>query len=104
MGKIGIKEELLQKTEQEYEIDEPPLFKVILHNDDYTTMEFVVQVLMEIFHKSIEEATDIMLRIHHENSCICGVYPKEIAETKVEMVHTKAKAKDFPLLANYEKA
>ena len=104
MNKTNTKEDLLQKAKLERQIDEPPLFKVILHNDDYTTMEFVVQVLIEIFRKSVEEATDIMLRVHNENLGVCGIYAKEIAETKVEIVHAKANASGFPLLASYEKA
>lgn len=97
-------EEPLKEPIQQLDINEPRMFKVLLYNDDYTTMDFVVRVLMEIFHKTHEEATDIMLRVHNEGIGVCGVYPKEIAETKVEMVHTMASLNGFPLLAGYEEA
>ena len=79
------------------ETREPPLYRVLLLNDDYTTMEFVVQVLMSIFGKSVEEATRIMLNVHHRGSGVCGVYPFEVAETKVETVHSLARERGFPL-------
>ncbi|MGQ9744467.1 MAG: ATP-dependent Clp protease adapter ClpS [Dissulfurimicrobium sp.] len=97
-------EELLKEPAQQLDTDEPRMFKVLLYNDDYTTMEFVVRVLMEIFYKTQEEATNIMLRVHNEGVGVCGIYPKEIAETKVEMVHTMAAINGFPLLARYEEA
>ncbi|MGB9712074.1 MAG: ATP-dependent Clp protease adapter ClpS [Dissulfurimicrobium sp.] len=106
MSKRLAKEGPLQALELELDqnIQEPPMFKVLLYNDDYTTMEFVVKVLMEIFNKSQQEATNIMLRIHNEGSGVCGLYPKELAETKVEMVHALAAANGFPLLASCEEA
>jgi len=76
---------------------EPPLYRVLLLNDDYTTMEFVVQVLMTVFSKSVAEATRIMLDVHHRGSGVCGVYPFEVAETKVETVHSLAHQKGYPL-------
>lgn len=97
-------EELLKEPVQQLDIDEPRMFKVLLYNDDYTTMEFVVRVLMEIFYKTREEATNIMLHVHNEGLGVCGVYPREIAETKVEMVHGMAAINGFPLLAGYEEA
>jgi ATP-dependent Clp protease adaptor protein ClpS len=78
-------------------IKEPSMFKVILLNDDYTTMEFVIEILMLVFAKSIEAAMEIMLNIHHQGSGLCGVYPLEIAETKVETVHSLARERGFPL-------
>jgi ATP-dependent Clp protease adaptor protein ClpS len=78
-------------------IKEPSMFKVILLNDDYTTMEFVIEVLMLIFAKSLEAAMEIMLNVHQQGSGVCGVYPHEIAETKAETVHSLARERGFPL-------
>lgn len=81
----------------------PPMYKVILHNDDYTTMEFVVEVLMNIFGKSLEKATQMMLNIHNRGKETCGIYPREIAETKVETVHSLASTRGYPLRSTMEK-
>jgi ATP-dependent Clp protease adaptor protein ClpS len=75
----------------------PRLYKVVLLNDDYTTMEFVVEVLQTIFSMSRERATQVMLKVHQEGSAVCGVYPKDIAETKVEQVLAFAKQHGHPL-------
>ncbi|MBW2565209.1 MAG: ATP-dependent Clp protease adaptor ClpS [Deltaproteobacteria bacterium] len=72
-------------------------------NDDYTTMEFVVEILMLVFTKSVEEATQIMLNVHRIGVGLCGVYTYEVAETKVETVHALAKERDFPLKCSMEK-
>ena len=88
----------------EYDIREPALYKVLLHNDDYTTMEFVVYVLMQVFHKSVEEATRIMLNVHEKGIGVCGLYPYEIAETKVETVTRMARENGHPLKCTMEKA
>ncbi len=85
------------------EIKEPSKYQVLLHNDDYTTMDFVVEILEEIFHKSPSEATQIMLNVHYNGIGVCGVYTKEIAETKVHVVHERARKAGFPLRASYEK-
>jgi len=84
------------------EVKEPPMYKVLLHNDDYTTMEFVIEVLMQVFAKTLEAATEIMLNVHHKGIGVCGVYPLEIAETKVETVHSLAKERGFPLRCTLE--
>jgi len=84
------------------ELQEPQLFKVLLHNDDYTSMDFVVEVLMGIFHKTHQQAEQIMLQIHEKGKAICGVYTYEIAQTKVEQVRQLAKQNEFPLLATME--
>jgi ATP-dependent Clp protease adaptor protein ClpS len=84
------------------ELDEPPLYRVLLHNDDYTTMQFVVEVLMAVFNKSMEEATRIMLIVHQKGAGLCGVYPLEIAETKVNTVETLARENGFPLKCSME--
>lgn len=82
----------------------PPLFRVLMHNDDYTTMEFVVQMLEQVFHKSLQEATVIMLNIHHKGVGHCGTYPFEIAETKVGRVHNQARKEGYPLKCSLEEA
>ncbi len=78
------------------------LFKVILHNDDYTTMEFVVRILEGVFLKQPAEAYRIMMLVHTRGWGICGVYPLEIAETKVAAVHDRAREQGFPLRASLE--
>jgi len=85
-------------------IKEPPLYKVLLHNDDYTTMDFVVDVLITVFHKSEAEAEKIMLNVHKKGVGVCGVYPYELAETKVETVTALAKNSGYPLKSTMEKA
>lgn len=85
------------------DIEEPPMYRVLLHNDDYTTMQFVVELLMIVFHKTLEEATRIMLNIHQSGIGVCGVYSYEVAETKVETVHELARERGFPLKCSMEK-
>jgi len=84
------------------ELQEPVMYKVLLHNDDYTSMDFVVEVLMGIFHKTHEEAEQIMIEIHEKGMGTCGVYIFEIAQTKAEQVKQLAKQNEFPLLATIE--
>ena len=86
------------KTEKK----EPALYKVILLNDDYTTMDFVVFVLMKHFAKSHAEATHVMLQVHHKGRGEAGVYPKDVAETKVEDVTAEARAQGMPLMLTTE--
>jgi ATP-dependent Clp protease adaptor protein ClpS len=85
------------------DIAEPPMYRVLLHNDDYTTMQFVVELLMVVFNKSMEEAIRIMLHVHQSGIGICGVYSFEVAETKVETVHGLARERGFPLKCTMEK-
>ncbi|MFA5233941.1 MAG: ATP-dependent Clp protease adaptor ClpS [Sulfurimonas sp.] len=80
----------------------PKKYKVLILNDDYTSMEFVIDVLMSIFHKSYQEAEAIMLEVHKKDKGVCGVYTHEIAETKVMQVHKKARDSGFPLRAEME--
>ncbi len=80
----------------------PKKYKVLILNDDYTSMEFVIDVLMTIFHKSYQEAESIMLEVHKKDKGVCGVYTYEIAETKVMQVHKKARDSGFPLRAEME--
>lgn len=75
----------------------PPLYQVVLLNDDYTPMEFVVKVLQKFFGKGQEEATRIMLKVHHEGRGVCGVYPRDIAATRIAQVGQYARARQHPL-------
>ena len=95
-------EELVEKTRPKTE--KPPLYKVILHNDDYTTMQFVIEILESIFHKASADAFRIMMQVHREGQGICGTYSYEVAETKVAQVHEEARANGFPLRASMEEA
>jgi len=96
----------LPKYEEELdialELQEPQMYKVLLHNDDYTSMDFVVDVLTGIFHKTQQQAEQIMWQIHEKGKAIVGVYTYEIAVTKVQQVKQKAKQNEFPLLATVE--
>lgn len=91
-------------TEKKQQVQEPSLYKVLLHNDDYTTMEFVIMVLESIFHKSTGEATKIMLNVHQQGIGIAGIYTREIADTKIHIVHDLARKNEFPLKCSMERA
>ena len=93
-------EEVISETRDE--IDEPSMYKVLLHNDDYTTMEFVVEILMVVFKKSPEESVEIMLNVHQKGIGICGIYTYEVSETKVNTVHDLARENGFPLKCTME--
>jgi ATP-dependent Clp protease adaptor protein ClpS len=105
MADKDLNTDIFEETEtiEEIKTEEPPLYKIILHNDDYTTMEFVVQVLKEIFHKNEEESIAIMLHVHHNGFGIAGIYTKEIAETKLHLTTEMARENGFPLLVTMEK-
>ena len=92
------------KERPQVQKQEPPTFKVVLLNDDYTTMEFVVGVLETVFQKSPAEAFRVMMNVHLNGRGIAGVYPWEIAETKVETVTTLARQAGYPLKAVTEEA
>jgi len=81
----------------------PPMFRVIMLNDDYTPMEFVVSLLVEFFHHSDETAVKLMMDIHQKGSAICGIYPKDIAESKVMQVETYCRKHGHPLCCQYER-
>lgn len=91
-------------TQQDIDLEEPKLYKVLLHNDNYTTMEFVVHVLETIFYKNVTEATRIMLNVHQQGIGVCGIYPYDVAESKVAQVHRMAKQNQFPLRSSLEEA
>ncbi len=95
-------EELDLEQETREKIDKPRLWKVLLHNDNYTTMDFVVLVLITVFHKSESEAIRIMLDVHHKGIGLVGVFPYEIAESKVAKVTALAQQAEFPLLCTME--
>ena len=90
-------------TETRRRVARPPRYKVLLYNDDYTPMEFVVSMLERIFGKGPSEATQIMLKIHNSGHGVAGVFVQEIAETKVVAVHKEAEARGYPLRAGTEK-
>jgi ATP-dependent Clp protease adaptor protein ClpS len=81
----------------------PPLFKVMMLNDDYTPMDFVVEVLKTIFHQPHEEAVSVMLNIHHQGAGLCGIYTRDVAETKIEMVENLAREQEYPLQCRLER-
>jgi len=91
---------ILEGTRQENH--KPPLYKVLLLNDDYTTMEFVTQVLENLFHKTPAEAHRTMMQVHTQGRGLCGIYSYEVAETKVAMVQDLARRENFPLQAVFE--
>jgi ATP-dependent Clp protease adaptor protein ClpS len=96
------REGIEEQVEEQLEL--PPMFKVLLHNDDYTTMEFVVEILRLVFNKDLTEATRIMLLVHKTGHGVCGVFTEDVAETKVEIVHHLAGKSGFPLRCSMEEA
>ena len=91
-------------TKKKKKVTKPPRFKVLMHNDHYTTMEFVVWVLTGIFRRNEAEATRIMLHVHKNGMGVAGVYTKEIAESKCRKVTELARLNEFPLQCTYEEA
>lgn len=89
---------------QALRVKPPRMFQVVLVNDDFTPMEFVVMVLQEYFLLGLEAATQVMLKIHHEGRAVCGVYTKDVAATKVELVQTAARRSGHPLQCFMEAA
>ena len=98
----GNKTKAAGKTKQQ--ISTPSLFKVLMHNDDYTTMEFVIEVLRDIFNKPAADAEKIMLTIHFQGFGHCGIFPYAIAETKADQVRLRARKAGFPLRCSLEEA
>lgn len=97
---LDVEEDTLTDTR----VGEPSLYKVILLNDDFTPMDFVVSVLTQFFQKNEEEATRIMLNIHNQGAGLCGVFPREIAETKVAQVNQFSRQSGYPLKCTMEQA
>lgn len=91
-------------TKTRSQVKRPAMFKVVLLNDDYTTMEFVVEVLQKFFQKTVDEATRIMLHVHYKGTGVCGIYPREVAETKVSQVIDYSRKHEYPLQCTMEEA
>ncbi len=89
-------------TRDRTQVREPSLYKVLLHNDDYTSMEFVVAILENVFRKNISEASKIMMNVHQEGVGVAGIYTREICETKVAIVHELAQQSEYPLRCSIE--
>lgn len=94
--------EIEVELNDELDLQKPKKYNVFLLNDDYSTMDFVIDVLVKIFRKSTQDATEIMLNIHNNGKGLCGIYTHEIALTKVMQVKTMAREKGFPLKAVME--
>ena len=105
VAKMATKQDNSSLLEAERSKSKPPkLYKVALFNDDYTTMDFVIEVLQTFFLMNRERATQVMLKVHQEGSAVCGIYPKDIAETKVTLVSAFAKQHGHPLRCELEAA
>ena len=92
----------LDDVEEQTDLQEPKMYKIILHNDHYTTMDFVIKILVEVFHKPLAEATKIMMNVHQRGRGVCGVYTYNIALTKVYQVQSIARQSEFPLKCTLE--
>lgn len=103
-GGQDVKEDGLLLAEPEVKTKRPPYFKVVLLNDDYTPMDFVVFIVKDVFHRNHEEAVGIMLEIHHKGAGVCGVYTRDVAETKAELALTISRRNEYPLQCRVEKA
>ena len=90
------------QTEKKEKVKKPPLFKVLFHNDNYTTMEFVVFILRGVFHKSETDSVTIMLNVHRNGVGVAGVYTRDVAETKINKTHQLAREHEFPLKLTME--
>jgi ATP-dependent Clp protease adaptor protein ClpS len=101
-GDVGTKREGGVVVEERTRTKKPPMYKVLLHNDDYTTKEFVVMVLQHVFHRSEADANRIMLHVHNNGVGVAGIYPYEIAETKVAKTMQLAKRYEYPLQLSLE--
>jgi len=104
MARFAFDTEEETTTERRRKTKRPKRWKVLLHNDDFTSMDFVVHILMQHFHKSPPEATYVMLQVHHKGVGIAGIYPKDAAETKVAEVMAEARENGMPLLLTLEPA
>jgi ATP-dependent Clp protease adaptor protein ClpS len=102
-GTVMNQNEVAPQDTASVEPSEPDEFRVLLLNDDFTTMEFVISVLMTIFHKTLQEATRIMIDVHRKGRGVVGEYSYDIASTKINQVHALAKQMGFPLRCTMEK-
>src|SRR6266849_2294259 len=100
--KVDPDSEVLTESRTEKKLQKPPLFRVLLHNDNYTTREFVVAVLKEVFHKSDTDAVQIMLHVHYNGVGVAGVYTYDVAQTKMKTVEKLARENEFPLRLSLE--
>ena len=100
---ISIEREKL-KDAQRQKTQPPPMYKVLLNNDDYTPMDFVIEVLMQFFNMDAEKAHQIMLTVHYQGKAVCGIFTAEIAETKVMQVNQYARKHSHPLMCTMEQA
>lgn len=94
----------LALEEKRPEVKQPPMYKVVLLNDDYTPMEFVVHILESFFNMSREQATRVMLNVHTHGKGVCGIFTREVSETKVSRVNEYSRANNHPLLCDMEEA
>lgn len=101
-GKVDPDSGVATETRVERKLKKPSLYKVLLHNDNYTTREFVVAVLREVFHRGEAEAVRIMLHVHHTGIGVAGVYTFDVAQTKIRTVEALAKQHEFPLRLSME--
>ena len=99
-----VRDDIIEKTRKEVKekTDEPPMYRVVFYNDDFTPRAFVVEILVQVFHKSAAEATELMWRVHHGKRGVAGVYPREVAETKVTVVTALARENGFPFKLSLE--
>lgn len=88
---------LLAEPEVKANTKRPPMFKVVMMNDDYTPMDFVIAILQTVFRLQSEDATQIMLQIHHKGKGVCGIFTRDVAETKIDIVQQMARDAEFPL-------
>ena len=93
---------VVTRTKKKEEVQRPKQYRVLLHNDDYTTMEFVVWILVSVFHHDETTATEIMLHVHRNGMGVAGTYPREVAEARVAKVEALARAHEFPLMTSME--
>ena len=96
------KEQSSVRERQRVDLDEPRRYKVTIYNDDFTTMEFVVKVLMQVFFKSQTEAEQLMLQVHHSDKAVVGIYTYDMAVSKVQKATSMAREEGFPLRLTYE--
>lgn len=104
MSELELQNQTTTRKKEKQKVDEPPLYKVILLNDDYTTFDFVVSILTGVFGKSVPDAVKITNDVHRKGSGLCGIYTRDIAETKVDQVINSSKQAGFPLRCTMEEA